>query len=98
MNYAYKDTAWFSDLISGQVDFALAACVELGSVFYPPIRVVSAHGPDRTKLKTAGPATKSSNVIGRNKSDPTKVILKLSINSATGVLRPFIHSDSQPFD
>ena len=44
---AYAYTAWFSDLISGQVDFALAACVELGSVFYPPIRVVSAHGPDR---------------------------------------------------
>jgi len=44
------------NLISGhftQVDFALAACVELGSVFYPPIRVVSGHGPDR-KTKNGG--------------------------------------------
>ena len=44
------------NLISGhftQVDFALAAGVELGSVFYPPIRVVSGHGPDR-KTKNGG--------------------------------------------
>ena len=41
------------------------------------------------KLKMAGQGTNTSNVIGQNKSDPTKVILELSINLATDVFPPF---------